>query len=144
MPLPNSMNTGKGKDFQQKAAEILSRHYKVSFRIEFPIPIGDPPKEHKLDLVSDDLQFVGESKNYSWTEGSNVPSAKMGFLNEAVFYLQHLPKEKKRFVVMRRDVDEKHKESLAEYYYRSNRHLLNGVFLIEIDLLNNAVHEIGI
>jgi hypothetical protein len=44
---------------------------------------------------------------------------------------------------MRRDVDAKHTESLAEYYYRTNRHLLNGVFLIEIDLENGKVQELG-
>ncbi len=137
------MNTGKGREFQQLASNILSHHYGVEFRTEYPIPIGSPAKEHKFDLVSTDLIFVGESKNYSWTEGGNVPSAKMGFINEAIFYLQHLPKEKKRFVVMRKDVDKKHKESLAEYYFRTNRHLLNGVFIIEIDVETKAVREFG-
>jgi len=143
MPEPNSMNAAKGRDFQKKAAEILKQHFKVGFQKEFPVPIGNPPKEHKFDLVSDDLQYVGESKNYSWTEGGNVPSAKIGFINEAVFYLQHLPKEKKRFVVLRRDVDAKHTESLAEYYYRTNKHLLNGVFLIEIDVETDTIQELG-
>jgi hypothetical protein len=85
MPLPNSANTGKGRDFQKKAAEILARYYKVGFQIEYLIAIGNPPKEHNFDLVSDNLQYIGESKNYSWTEGGNVPSAKMGFINVAVF-----------------------------------------------------------
>lgn len=144
MPAPNSLNTGKGRDFQKMAVKVLSHYFKVGFRIEHPIPIGNPPKEHKFDLVSDDLQYVGESKNYSWTEGGNVPSAKMGFINEAVFYLQHLPSDKKRFVVMRRDVDEKHTESLADYYYRTNRHLLNGVFIVEIDVTTKTVRTLGV
>ena len=144
MPTPNSMNTAKGRDFQTKAAEILARHFKVGFRTEYPVPIGNPSKEHKFDLVSDDLYYIGESKNYSWTEGGNVPSAKMGFLNEAVFYLQHLPKDKKRFVVMRKDIDTKHTESLAEYYYRTNRHLLNGVLIFEIDVITETIRELGV
>ena len=144
MPASNSLNTGKGRDFQILAVEVLSQYFNVGFRIEHPIPIGNPPKDHKFDLVSDDLQYIGESKNYSWTEGGNIPSAKMGFINEAVFYLQHLPSDKKRFVVMRRDVNEKHKETLADYYYRTNRHLLNGVFIIEIDTTTNAVRTIGL
>jgi len=143
MPEPNSMNTAKGRDFQKIAAELLKQHFKIGFHIEYPVPIGDPPKEHRFDLVSDDQQYVGECKNYSWTEGGNVPSAKIGFINESVFYLQHLPKEKKRFVILRKDVNIKHKESLAEYYYRINRHLLNGVFIIEIDLEKGSVMEIG-
>jgi hypothetical protein len=141
MPAPNSMNTAKGREFQTKAAEILSRHFGVSFRVEYPIPIGDPPKEHRFDLVSADLKFIGECKNYSWTEGGNVPSAKMGFINEAVFYLQHLPKERERFIVMRKDTGNARNESLAEYYFRTNKHLLNGVFVIEIDTETQAVRE---
>jgi hypothetical protein len=139
MPTPNCMNTGKGRDFQIIAAKLLSDHFQVKFDIEQPMPIGNPPKNHKFDLVSVDLRFIGESKNYSWTEGGNVPSAKMGFINEAVFYLQHLPKDKKRFVVLRRDVDKKHTESIAEYYFRTNKHLLNGVFIIEIDILTCSI-----
>lgn len=143
MPDPNSMNTGKGREFQRKAVEILSRHFGITFQMEYPVPIGNPPKEHKFDLVSVDLQYVGESKNYSWTETGNVPSAKLGFINEAVFYLQHLPTEKKRFVVLRKDVHARHRESIAEYYYRTNKHLLNGIFIIEIDLVTGKVLEFG-
>ena len=87
MVAPNSLNTAKGRDFQAKATKILSRHFEVGFHTEHSIPIGKPPKEHKFDLASDDLRFIGESKNYSWTVSGNVPSAKMAFINEAVFYL---------------------------------------------------------
>jgi len=144
MPLPNSMNTAKGKDFQTKVAEILSQYYKVEFRTEYPIPIGTPPKVHRFDLVSSDLNYIGESKNYSWTEGGNVPSAKMGFINEAVFYLQHLPKDKKRFVVVRKDINTKRNESLAEYYFRTNEHLLNGIYVVELDIFTRTVREFGL
>lgn len=141
MPTPNSENTGKGRDFQQEAIRILGPYYGVSFRSEYAVPIGNPPKAHKFDLVSADLQYVGESKNYSWTEGNNVPSAKMAFVNEAIFYLQHLPKDKHRFVVMRRDTRSSNGESLAEYYYRTNKHLLDGVLIVEIDVHTDEVRE---
>lgn len=144
MPLPNSMNTAKGRDFQEKAASILAQYYKVDFQTEYPIPIGNPPKSHKFDLVSTDLEFVGESKNYSWTETGNVPAAKIGYLKEAVSYLQNLPQDKKRFVVMPRAVRRKHKESLAEYFYRINSHILNGIFVVEIDVQTGSVREFGI
>lgn len=138
---PNSMNTWKGRDFQNKAADLLSKYYGVSFKIDFPIHIGNPPKEHKFDLVSENNEYIGECKNYSWTEGNNIPSAKMGFINEAVFYLQHLSQNKHRFVIMCKAVDKKHKESLAEYYFRINRHLLGQVFIIEIDIENDEIRE---
>lgn len=139
MPAPYSLNTEKGRDFQKLAVVMLGDQFRVRFNIEQPIPIGNPPKNHKFDLVSEDQQYIGESKNYSWTEGGNVPSAKLGFINEAVFYLQHVNKDKKRFIVMRRDVDDKHSESLAEYYFRTYKHLLNGVFIIEIDVLTKSM-----
>ena len=66
-----------------KAAEVLTKHYGVNFRLDFQIPIGKPPKDHKFDLVSEDEEIIGECKNYSWTETGNIPSAKMEFTNEA-------------------------------------------------------------
>lgn len=115
MPDPNSLNPAKGREFQILAAQVLSGHFGVDFQIEYPIAIGNPPKLHSFDLVSKDLRYVGESKNYSWTEGGNVPSAKIGFVNEAVFYLQHLPYETNRFVALRKDYNARRNETIAEY-----------------------------
>ncbi len=66
----------------------------------------------------------------------------MGFVNEAVFYLQHVSAEINRFVVMRRDFNAKRGETLAEYYYRTYSHLLNGVFIIEIDTETLGVRKV--
>jgi hypothetical protein len=139
----NIQKSGKGYDFQFKAAEILGGYYDVVFR-EYAIPIGNPPKMHKFDLVSDDKHYIGECKNYVWTAGGNVPSAKICHINEAVFYLQHLPSDTIRFVVMRRAIDKFHLESLAEYYYRMNKHLLKGVIIIEIDETTENVIIVGV
>lgn len=139
----NKQNPGRGAQFQKKASEILSKHYQVEFQIEYLHEIGSPPKGHRFDLASSDLQYVGECKNYSWTGSGNVPSAKMGFINEAVFYLSFLPKNIKRFIVMRKDIHPKRTETLAEYYYRTYQHLLHGVAILEVDLENDTVKEIG-
>jgi hypothetical protein len=126
-------NIKKGRDFQKNAASLLGKYFKVQFSLEHPIHIGSPPKEHMFDLVSEDGKYIGESKNYSWTKHGNIPSAKMSVLNEAVFYLHYVPKIKKRFVVMRKCMNVKHFKSLAEYFYHTNKHLLNGILIIEID-----------
>jgi len=68
----------------------------------------------------------------------------MAFMNEAVFYLQHLSHETHRFVVVRRDTFATRTESLADYYFRINRHLLNGVDILEIDLETEEVRQLGI
>ena len=58
--------------------------------VEKKIPIGDPAKDHKFDIVSGDNSIAIECKCYTWTVTGNVPSAKMGFTNEAAFYLSFL------------------------------------------------------
>jgi hypothetical protein len=88
-----STNAEKGRDFESFAVQILGQHFGVRFHIGYPATIGSPSKQHKFDLVSHDLKYVGECKNYSWTASGNAPSAKIGQTNEAVFYLQHLPAE---------------------------------------------------
>ncbi|VVB96563.1 Uncharacterised protein [uncultured archaeon] len=143
MATDNSLNTGKGRSFQKQASELLSHFFGVEFRLGYPIPIGIPPKEHRFDLVSADSRYVGECKNYSWTEGGNVPSAKMGFVNEAVFYLSFLSPEIIRFIVMRKDIHPTRRESVADYYHRTYHHLLKGVFIIEVNVENGAIKEIG-
>lgn len=139
----NRENPGKGRSFQEGAKTVLSRHFGVEFRTDVPVQIGDPPKGHRFDLASKDLRHVGECKNYSWTESGNVPSAKMAFVNEAVFYLSYLPEGTRKLIVMRRDKHPKHNETLAEYYYRTYRHLLKGVSVLELDLETSTVREIS-
>jgi hypothetical protein len=55
----NNLNTGKGKLFQARAAAILGAHLGVTFKQDYPLPIGNPSKVHKFDLVSD-----GESPRF--------------------------------------------------------------------------------
>ena len=139
----NRDNPRRGREFQELAASMLSEYWGVAFELEVPFSIGDPPKSHRFDLASADRKFVGESKNYTWTATGNTPSAKMAFVNEAVFYLSHIPANITRFVVMPRDIRPKTGEALADYYYRTYRHLLNGVLVIEIDPDNHVVQVLG-
>lgn len=74
-----------------------------------------------------------ECKRYTWTETGNVPSAKMGFTNEAAFYLRFLPDSYNKYIVMLKAHHPKRRESLAEYYYRMNNHLLGTVKVAEYD-----------
>jgi hypothetical protein len=129
----NSLNPGKGRDFQRLAADLLGRKLGVRFKLDHPLAIGSPPKTHRFDLVSEDGNYVGECKNYSWTATGNMPSAKMAFLNEAVLYLSHVPSEREKFIAMRVARHERRKETLVEYYLRTYRHLLSGITLYEID-----------
>ena len=67
----------------------------------------------------------------------------MGFINEVVFYLSFLSPETIRFVTMRKDVHPRRHERLADCYCRTYRHLSGGVFIIEVDLDNGTLRQIG-
>ena len=125
----NSQNPRRGREFEEKVAQILSEKYGMEFK-KLPIRIGHPPKEHEFDLVSQDKKYVIECKCYTWKK--NVPAAKMAILNEAVFYLSHLS-NKYRWIVMKKDFSKRKKKTLAQYYFLTNRHLLDGVKIWEVD-----------
>ena len=97
--MSNSDNPKNGADFQNKVLQYFTKEYGSGFELEKKIPIGEPPKDHKFDIVNFDMGFVIECKRYTWTEAGNVPSAKMGFLNEAAFYLSFLPNNYNKFIV---------------------------------------------
>jgi hypothetical protein len=141
MPWDNALNTGKGRDFQALAAELIGERLGTRFLIDQPIPIGRPAKEHRFDLVSEDRRHVGECKNYAWTETGNMPSAKMAFLNEAVLYLSHLPAGMHKFIALRLDLHVRRNETLVAYYMRTYRHLLDGLTIYEIDPPTRTVDE---
>ncbi len=150
--MSNSDNPRKGAEFQQWVLDWFTDRYKKNFGTEVEIPIGSPlidPSEykpHKFDIVSDDQSIIIECKRYTWTESFNVPSAKMGFTNEASLYLALAKKSHKKYIAMIRSYNPKRKETLAEYYYRTNKHLLGDVIIAEYDpdtkemrFLNNDV-----
>ena len=129
----NSDNPRVGAAFQKRVADWLNRKYHKEFTLEKKKLIGSPPKEHKFDIVAEDDSIAVECKCYTWTVNGNVPSAKMGFTNEAAFYLSFLPKTYDKYIVMLYATHEKRAESLAEYYYRTNRHLLGDIKVAEFD-----------
>lgn len=136
-------NVASGAAFQALAARVMGEHLGCSFRLEVPLAIGSPAKNHRFDLVSADGRFVGECKSFTWTATGKMPSAKITTMNEAVFYLSFLPDRVMRFLVVKRDLRHGHGESLADYFWRTNRHLLAGVRVYEIDLSTLDLREIG-
>ena len=133
MPWDNRENPAKGRLFQEQVRQALAKRYGVEFVKEYPIAIGNPPKDHKFDLVSADSKYVVECKAISWTETGNIPSAKMASCNQAVFYLSHVPHNKKRLLVIRKNTRPGRQETLAQYYKRINQHLLNDIIVAEFD-----------
>lgn len=141
--MSNSDNPRNGTEFQKKVRQYLIEKDGLGYELEKKIPIGQPPKEHKFDIVNMDKRIVIECKRYTWTVAGNVPSAKMGFTNEAAFYLSFLPDNYKKYIVMLRSFHNKRNESLAEYYFRTNRHLLGKTIIAEFDPASSEMRVIG-
>lgn len=138
----NSQNPQVGREFQEKAINLLNQHFGVEFENDIAITIGKPAKEHKFDCVSIDKKYIVECKCYTWTDTGNIPSAKMATLNEAVFYLSFLPNDIEKIIIIKKDVHKKRSETLAEYYTRINKHLLDRVRIFEMDIQCNLLKEI--
>ncbi len=141
--MSNSDNPKNGADFQRAVQKYFIDEYGPGFELEKKILIGDPPKDHKFDIVNPNRRIVIECKRYTWTETGNVPSAKMGFTNEAAFYLSFLPDNYEKYIVMLKAYHPKRNESLAEYYYRTNRHLLGKTKVAEYDPGSKDMRIIG-
>lgn len=139
----NSENPKVGKMFQTAVKEWFEKERGVPYNWEEPIPIGNPAKLHKFDLVESTGLIVVECKCYTWTETGNVPSAKMGFINEAAFYLSFLPEAIEKNIVIRKSVHPRRKETLAEYYFRTYRHLLGKIRILEYDTDTKTMKLIG-
>lgn len=139
----NWENPRVGREFQELTATLISEYYGVHFDTEIPMMIGNPAKAHKFDCVSIDRKIAVECKCYTWTHTGNIPSAKLGFLNQAVLYASLLPVGVKRVIAMKRSLHPRRQESLAEYYYRTYQHLLAGIVILEIDTELNTIREIN-
>ena len=134
--MSNSDNPRVGAEFQSQVRDFFECKYGKKFHLEEKIAIGFEPdnlKEHKFDIVSADGLIVVECKRYTWTASGNVPSAKMGFTNEAAFYLSFLPSSITKYIVMFQSFNAKRGETLAEYYYKTNKHLLKDVLIAEFN-----------
>ncbi|MBA7572720.1 hypothetical protein ES708_14505 [subsurface metagenome] len=142
MPWDNKENPAKGRQFQEQVRHALTKRHGVEFIKEHPLPIGNPPKNHKFDLASTDSKYIVECKAISWTETGKVPSAKMAFCNQAVFYLSHLPRNKRKLLVILRNTHPTKQETLAQYYKRTNQHLLNDVIVTEFDPKSGKLTEV--
>lgn len=140
--MSNKDNPVKGAEFQEQVRVWFEEQYGKPFVSEKKIAIGffpDNKKDHKFDIVAEDESIAIECKRYTWTATGNVPSAKMGFTNEAAFYLSLIPESYTKFIVMLYSYNEKRDETLAEYYYRTNNHLLGSTRVAEFNPETNSL-----
>jgi len=129
-------NAHVGRDFELAAQNFLvNEGLYLELNIKISVGIGDVKKDHAFDLGCLDKKILVECKSHKWTApNDNVPSAKLTVWNEAMYYFLASPAGYRKIMFVLRDYSEKRKETLAEYYIRTYRHLIpEGVELWEYD-----------
>lgn len=81
-------------------------------------------KAHKFDLGNELEKILVECKAHKWTEGDNVPSAKLTVWNEAMFFFHAAPPGYRKILFVLQDYSKKRNETLGEYYIRTYSHLI--------------------
>ena len=117
-------NTQVGRDFEAKAQNFFAQrglHLTPGMALEIGI---NGRKSHNFDLGDEQKKVVVECKAHKWTEGGNVPSAKMTTWNQAMFFFHAAPLGYRKILFVLRDFSQKRNETLGEYYIRTNHHLI--------------------
>jgi hypothetical protein len=116
-------NAHAGSEFEELArAFFLSQGLSLRRGFIAPVGVGEVKKQRKFDLGSDSPPVLVECKSHAWTQGGNVPSAKLTVWNESMYYFFLAPREfRKIFFVLKHD---RRDTSLAVYYLKNYSHLV--------------------
>ena len=113
-------NNEKGILFEKQVKELFEREYDVKLEAEYPLEIGFKSlKSHKFDFGNSKILL--ECKDYSWTSGNNIPSAKICHLKEVMLYFHLAPKNYKKILILNRNIRGINGESVGEYFIRLNK-----------------------
>ena len=121
----STSNAHVGKDFEQLALSFFQGQG-IHLRPNFAVLVGakDHKKSHCFDFGCENQKIIVECKSHKWTSGSNIPSAKLTVWNEAMYYFSIAPADYKKILFVLHDDCSKRKMSLAEYYYKTYRHMI--------------------
>ena len=117
-------NAHVGRDFEILALDFFTKQG-LDLKSNIAVNIGiNGLKAHNFDLGNEDEKILVECKAHTWTEGGNVPSAKLTVWNEAMFFFHAASSEYRKILFVLRDFSQKRKETLGEYYIRTYFHLI--------------------
>lgn len=136
-------NTAVGADFEELVHSLLTASY-PSLIQPFWLPIGHlNQKQHKFDLGCREQKVIVECKSHTWTESGNIPSAKLTTWDQAMLYFYLAPRSYKKIFAVKRDLNPKTDESLAEYYVRTHFHVVpDEVEFWEIDEMRSRIRQV--
>lgn len=129
-------NAHVGRDFEIAARSFFCNvGLNLDRGVKIPVGIQNIKKDHAFDLGCLERQVLVECKSHKWTApNDNVPSAKLTVWNEAMYYFLATPPSYRKIMFVLRDYSTKRKETLAEYYIRTYRHLIpEGIEIWEYD-----------
>lgn len=135
-------NTHVGKEFERAAKHFFAKQG-LYFEKDISISIGiNGKKPHKFDLGNLNEKILVECKSHKWTEGNNVPSAKITTWDQAMYLFYVTPTDYRKILFVLKDYSPKHKETLAEYYIRTKSHLIpKDVEIWEFDEYKNTAER---
>lgn len=118
-------NAHAGNDFESLARQFFARQgIELTRHFAAPVGVGQLKKRHRFDLGSEKPPVLVECKSHTWTQGGNMPSAKMTVWNEAMYYFHLAPPTYRKVLFVlkhsRRDL------TLASYYLRTHGHMVPG------------------
>jgi hypothetical protein len=135
-------NTHAGNDFEGVARAFFAKQgITLTKNFSVPVGVGETKKPRRFDLGSENPPVLVECKSHTWTQGGNMPSAKMTVWNEAMYYFHVAPAAyRKIFFVLKHY---RREQSLAAYYLRTHGHLVpSGVELWEYDLESSSAERL--
>lgn len=136
-------NTQVGRDFEGRAKACFAR-LGVQLNAGVSVEIGiNGKKAHAFDLGDIDQKVLVECKAHTWTEGGNVPSAKITTWNQAMYYFYVAPTGYRKIFLVLRDFNERRNLTLGQYYIRTNPHLIpEDVEVWELDETKDTAERI--
>lgn len=138
-------NAHVGREFERTTKNYFTTTgLQLHKNIELPIGIDSKKKNHSFDLGNTKDKVIVECKSHRWTQGDNVPSAKMTVWNEAMYYFLVAPADYRKIFFVLKDYSHKRNETLAQYYLRAYAHLIpKGVEIWEYNPDTNGTTQIN-
>jgi len=119
----STSNSVVGAEFEQIAFEYFMKKEKIVLQKNYELKIGvELKKKHRFDFGND--QVLIECKSHTWTNGRNVPSAKMTVWNEAMFYFNLAPEKYKKILFALMDYSQDRCKTLVQYYIEKYYHFI--------------------
>jgi hypothetical protein len=117
-------NTQVGIDFEDQCFAFFQKRF-PALKKPFNLSIGHiEKKSHKFDMGCSVKKVIIECKSHTWTEGGNVPSAKITTWDQAMLYFFLAPRSYRKIFVVKYDLNPNTGKSLCSYYLRTHPHVI--------------------